>query len=459
MNYHFIAIGGAVMHNLAIALHHKGYTITGSDDEIFDPAKSRLGALGLLPSSYGWFPEKITSSLDAVIVGMHARQENPELARAIEMGIKIFSFPEYLYEHARCKKRVVIGGSHGKTTITAMVMHVMRNCGLDFDYLVGAQVPDFDVMVRVSEEAPFMIFEGDEYLTAPFDPRPKFHLYHPHVALISGIAWDHINVFPVFDDYVEQFRQFAGMIENGGSLVYNQEDALVRNIALNNTDNIVRIPYNTPEYVVKEGITSLIYNNIEYPLKIFGKHNLQNLAGAWKVCRECGITDRDFLGAIVYYEGAARRLELIASIGQTHIFRDFAHSPSKLKATVSAVKEQYPETRLIACMELHTFSSLSRNFLCEYKGCMEDADEAFVYFNPHTLAMKKLPLLTTEEVYTAFAKDGLKVFTDSGELVNDVKNRTLHRCNLLLMSSGNFDGMDLNRLKNLLDVAPTLEKN
>lgn len=441
MHYHFIAIGGAVMHNLAIALHQKGHTVSGSDDEIFDPAKSRLAALGLLPENFGWFPEKIHDRLDAVIVGMHARKDNPELSKAVDLGVKVFSFPAFLYEHSRNKKRVVIGGSHGKTTITAMVMHVLKHCNRDFDYLVGAQIRDFDVMVRISDSAPLMVFEGDEYLTAPFDPRPKFHLYHPHVALISGIAWDHINVFPDFDDYVQQFHQFAEMIQPGGSLVYNQEDELVRNIALNCEGDILRIPYETPEYVVRDGISIVIHNKKDYPLKVFGRHNLQNLAGAWKVCRECGISDKDFLKAIVTYEGAARRLEKIASNGKTHVFRDFAHAPSKLKATVNAVKEQYPDTNLVACIELHTFSSLSKAFLSHYKGCMDGANEALVYFSPHTIALKKLEPLSESEVYEAFGKDGLKVFTDSGQLRYELNSKDWHNSNLLMMSSGNFDGI------------------
>lgn len=446
MNYHFIAIGGAVMHNLAIALQQKGHTITGSDDEIFDPALSRLKAAGICPESFGWFPEKIHLQLDAVIVGMHARRENPELAVAIELGIKVYSFPEFLYEHAKNKKRIVIGGSHGKTTITAMIMHVLRHLGRDFDYLVGAQVRGFDVMVRISDSAPIMVFEGDEYLTAPFDPRPKFHLYHPHVALISGIAWDHINVFPDFDHYVKQFWEFAGMIEPGGSLVYNQEDELVRNIAVNISGPVIRIPYDTPDYTVENGMSFLKYGGKTYPLRIFGRHNLQNLAGAWKVCRECGISDEEFLSAIVNYEGAARRLEKIASGSDTNIFRDFAHSPSKLKATVSAVKEQYPEMYLVACMELHTFSSLSAGFLNQYRDCMKEADEGIVYFNPHTIEMKKLPPISEQDIYEAFGKDNLKVFTDSGQMLGELLAKSWSGKNLLLMSSGSFNGINFDEL-------------
>lgn len=434
------------MHNLAIALHHKGHSITGSDDEIFDPAQSRLEVLGLLPESVGWYPDKINKTLDAVIVGMHARKENPELARALELGLKVYSFPEFLYEHSKDKKRVVIGGSHGKTTITAMIMHVMKHCGMDFDYLVGAQLDGFDVMVRISDDAPLMIFEGDEYLTAPFDPRPKFHLYHPHIALISGIAWDHINVFPDFDEYVKQFWMFAGMIEPGGSFIYNQEDELVRNIAVISMNEIVRIPYNTPDYLLKDGHTYLRHRNKDYRLQIFGRHNLQNLAGAMTVCREIGVSDQDFLEAITSYKGAARRLELIASNNQAKVFKDFAHSPSKLKATVSAVKEQFPQRKLVACMELHTFSSLSSGFLKEYRNSMQDADEALVYFNPHAVDMKKLPLVSEKDIYTAFGKDDLQVYTDSRKLLASLKSKSWHQTNLLLMSSGNFDGINLNEL-------------
>lgn len=443
MNYHLIAIGGAVMHNLAIALLQQGHVITGSDDEIFDPALSRLRSAGLLSGHFGWFPEKINSSLDSVIVGMHARKDNPELAKAFELGINVYSFPEFLYQLSKNKKRIVIGGSHGKTTITAMIMHVMRQLGMQFDYLVGAQVRGFDVMVSISDDAPLMVFEGDEYLAAPFDPRPKFHLYHPHIALISGISWDHINVFPDFDDYVRQFWEFAEMIEPGGSLVYNQEDELVRNIAINHSGYNIRIPYDVPDYLVEKGTTFLQHNGKSYPLRIFGRHNLQNLAGAWKVCRECGINDNDFLSAIVSYEGAARRLERIASNAKTNVFRDFAHSPSKLKATVSAVKEQYPLMHLVACMELHTFSSLSAGFLEQYRDCMKDADEAIVYFNPHTIEMKKLPPISMQNIKTAFAKEGLKVYTISNHLVDELCSSNWENKNLLLMSSGNFDGIDL----------------
>jgi UDP-N-acetylmuramate: L-alanyl-gamma-D-glutamyl-meso-diaminopimelate ligase len=450
MNYHFIAIGGAVMHNLAIALHHKGHNITGSDDEIFDPAKTRLDTLGLLPEKFGWDDSRIHTNLDAVIVGMHARKNNPELVRAIASEIRVYSFPEFLYEHAKNKKRVVIGGSHGKTTITAMIMHVLRKCNVDFDYLVGAQISGFDVMVKISDQAPVMIFEGDEYLTAPFDPRPKFHLYHPHVALLSGIAWDHINVFPDFESYVEQFHVFAGMIEPNGKLVYNQDDELVRDIALSCRDDIVRIPYDTPDYVVRDGNTFFAGGNEETPLQVFGRHNMQNFAGAMKVCMECGIGRDDFLRSIASYKGAARRLELLGSKDQTRIFRDFAHSPSKLKASVAAVKEQFPASKLVACMELHTFSSLNKAFLKEYEGCMENADEAFVYFNPHTIAMKSLPPISEEDVYNAFAKNGLVIYTDSKKLTEALITRNWVQSNLLLMSSGNFDGIDLNALSDSL---------
>lgn len=431
------------MHNLAIALKIEGYRITGSDDEIFDPARSRLRAFDLLPENEGWFPEKIDETLDAVIVGMHARSNNPELCKAQELGIRIYSFPEFLYERSKLKKRVVIGGSHGKTTITAMVMHVLKHCDKDFDYLVGSQVKGFEVMVKISKTAPLMLFEGDEYLTAPFDPRPKFHLYHPHIALISGIAWDHINVFPDFDGYVEQFRIFSKQIQPGGVLIYNCEDELVIDIALKLHHDTRTIPYKIPVYSVKDYITYLQWKGDLIPLKIFGRHNLQNLAAAWEVCRECDVSDEDFVTAIASFEGAARRLEKVASGNGNNVFRDFAHAPSKLKATVEAMKENHPGSTLVACMELHTFSSLNRSFLSHYKHSMQTADVAIVYFNLHTIALKKLSPITKEEVCSAFEKENLQVFDNSAELFETLMAMEWENANLLLMSSGDFNGIDL----------------
>jgi UDP-N-acetylmuramate: L-alanyl-gamma-D-glutamyl-meso-diaminopimelate ligase len=444
MNVHFIAIGGSAMHNLALALHEKGYNVTGSDDEIFEPARGRLLAKGLLPAETGWFPEKLNSRPDAVILGMHAREDNPELVRAKELGLKIYSYPEYLYEQTRDKKRIVVGGSHGKTSITAMIMHVMRYAGLDFDYMVGAQLEGFDTMVRLSDSAKIAVFEGDEYLTSPIDLRPKFHLYRPHVGIISGIAWDHINVFPTYEIYVEQFAIYTRLIEEEGQLIYCAEDSEVVKVAEKSPEHLKKTPYKAHPSVIRGKQTFLITpEGQEIPLQIFGHHNLMNLSAAMEACRSVGISDTEFYQAISSFNGAARRLQPLAGNDSSSVFYDFAHSPSKLKATVEAVKEQYPERKLIACMELHTFSSLTKEFLSHYKGSMEKADEAYVYFNPHTIEHKKLAPITTDEVEKAFSKVGLKVSTDSKSLFDELKQKNIDNSNLLIMSSGNFSGIDL----------------
>ncbi len=446
MRVHLTAIGGSAMHNLAIALHQKGIIVTGSDDEIFEPSKSRLYRLGLLPPMEGWFPEKITTDLDAVIVGMHARKENPELMRAQELGLKIFSYPEYVYEQTKDKTRIVIGGSHGKTTITSMILHVLKECGVECDFLVGAQLEGFDCMVKLSATAKIAVIEGDEYLSSPTDLRPKFHLYHPTIALLSGIAWDHINVFPTFENYVEQFSIFLDKIESGGSLIYCEADEEVKKVSEEHKGSFKKIAYNTHPHTVENGTTFLTTHVGEIPLKIFGNHNLQNLNGARLVCNEIGISDEHFYKAIQSFKGAARRLELVKETSSSVMFKDFAHSPSKLKAATSAFKQQFPQRKLIACMELHTFSSLNANFLSEYKGAMEAADEAFVYFNPHTIEHKKLAPLTTEQVRLAFGTNNVQVFTDSQKLMDLLRTMDWNNSNLLLMTSGNFDGVDFVKL-------------
>lgn len=444
MNIHFIAIGGAAMHNLAIALHKKGYPITGSDDEIFEPSKTRLNKCGILPAEIGWFPEKITKNIDAVILGMHAREDNPELLRAKELGLKIFSYPEYLYEQSKNKKRVVIAGSHGKTTITAMILHVLDKMNIDCDYMVGAQLEGFEVMVKLSEEAPYMIIEGDEYLTSPIDRRPKFHLYNPDIAVISGIAWDHINVFPTFANYVEQFEIFINKISNGGTLIYFDGDEELVKLVSKAPTYLNKYPYNVPAYNIENGVTTLKINSQNYPLQVFGKHNLTNIMAAKYVCAELGVKDADFFSVISSFKGASKRLELVKKTSNACLYKDFAHAPSKLKATIEALKNQYPERTLIACLELHTFSSLNENFLPLYKDTMNLADIACVYFNPHTLEHKKLPPLTVEKVKTFFNNQQLKVFNNSDEIRNYVINQTqvLEKdFNVLMMSSGNFDGL------------------
>jgi UDP-N-acetylmuramate: L-alanyl-gamma-D-glutamyl-meso-diaminopimelate ligase len=443
MNIHFIAIGGAAMHNLAIALHKKGDTITGSDDEIFDPARSHLAENGLLPENIGWNPSSITKELDAIVLGMHAREDNPELIRAKELGVRIFSYPEFLLEQTSTKTRVVIGGSHGKTTVTAMILHVLKQLNKQFDYMVGAQIEGFDTMVGLSEEARIAVFEGDEYLTSPIDLRPKFHVYRPHIAVVTGIAWDHINVFPTFDNYVEQFRIFAKKIERDGKFIYFSGDPNLQLIADNLREDLTAIPYEAHPSLVVDGKTWLQTKNGEVLVQLFGQHNLQNIQAAHQVCRQLGISDKDFYTAIASFKGAAKRLQVLSEKEGCTIFQDFAHSPSKLKATVSAVKEQFPKRQLIACMELHTFSSLTASFLPEYKDSMLAADKAFVYYNPKTIEHKNLTPISTEQVATSFGGKNLEVFTDSNSLFERLKKLDYTNSNLLLMSSGNFDGQQL----------------
>ncbi|MDP4187291.1 MAG: Mur ligase family protein [Bacteroidota bacterium] len=442
MKVHFIAIGGSAMHNLAIALSKKGYTVTGSDDEIFEPAKSHLATYGLLPEAPGWNPDLITPDLDAVILGMHAFEDNPELQRARELNLRIYSYPEYLYEQTKNKTRVVIGGSHGKTTITAMIMHVLHFHHKKFDYMVGSQLEGFDAMVSLSEDAPVAVFEGDEYLASTLDPRPKFHLYKPDIALISGIAWDHINVFPTFDKYVEQFRIFAQLVPAKGAVVYFGQDENIRKVVNQVKEGVRKLPYDTHPHEIEKGTTYLLTPKGKVPLQIFGDHNLQNISGAKQVCNLIGINDQEFYQAISQFKGAAKRLQLLQEDKDTSIYLDFAHSPSKLLATIKAVKSQYPQRHLVACMELHTFSSLTKEFLPHYKGTMIEADQAFVYFNPQTIEHKHLQSITKEEVKEAFAGKNVTVFTDAQELQKTILQIDWRDKNLLLMSSGNFSGID-----------------
>lgn len=442
MHIHFIAIGGAAMHNLAIALHKKGYKVTGSDDEVFDPSRSRLEKHGLLPEEFGWFPNKISDAIDVIILGMHARKDNPELLKAQELNLKVYSYPEYLYQQCKDKKRVVIGGSHGKTTITSMVMHVLKTLEYDFDYMVGAQIEGFDTMVKLSHEAPIAIFEGDEYLSSPIDLRPKFHWYKPHVALLTGVAWDHINVFPTWENYVEQFQIFADSIMPGGSLIWYALDEELQKIGKKLSSEVTSFPYKTLPYAIIKGKTSVTFNNKDYPLQIFGEHNLQNLNGARLVCEQLGIDEKSFFKAISSFKGAAKRLQTLVSSDFTNIYLDFAHSPSKLKATTQAVKQQFTNRSLVACMELHTFSSLNKDFLPQYKDTMRFADRALVYFNPEVIKHKKLKEISPEEVASAFGGENVKVYTDTSELQKVLQKMDWNNTNLLFMSSGNFSGIN-----------------
>ena len=450
MNIHFIAIGGSAMHNLAIALHNKGYQVTGSDDTIHDPSKSRLEKKGLLPKAFGWFPEKITSDLDVIILGMHAKKDNPELLKAQDMGLKIYSYPEFLYEQSKDKTRVVIGGSHGKTTITSMILHVLAYHDREVDYMVGAQLEGFETMVHLTTENEFMVLEGDEYLSSPIDRRPKFHLYKPNIALLSGIAWDHINVFPTFEGYVEQFRIFTDSLTNGGIMVYNEEDAILKEVVESSTHSIKKYEYSTPVYQIEDGITYIDTPDGLMPLEIFGDHNLQNLAGAKWVCQHMGIDEEDFYEAIASFKGASKRLEKIAESSETVIYKDFAHSPSKVKATTEAVKKQYAQRDVIACLELHTYSSLNAAFLAEYNGALDKADKAVVFYSPHAVKIKQLDSVSEEQISNAFQRDDLIIFTNPAEFKEFLFSQNLHQSAVVLMSSGNYGGLDFEEVKGLV---------
>ena len=449
MNIHFIAIGGAAMHNLALALHLKGDTVTGSDDVIFDPSKTRLEARGILPEAFGWYPDKITSNLDAVVVGMHAKADNKELLKAQDLGLKIYSYPEFLYEQSKFKTRVVIGGSHGKTTITSMILHVLHYFNRDVDFMVGAQLEGFDVMVKLTDENDFIILEGDEYLSSPIDSRPKFHLYKPNIALLSGIAWDHINVFPTWDIYVEQFKIFIDSIIKGGSITYNIEDAEVKKVVENSENTIRKFPYQTPDYIVENGITILETDEGSMPIEIFGKHNLNNLAGAKWICQQIGIDENDFYEAISTFQGASKRLEKIAETDNAIAYKDFAHSPSKVLATTNALKNQYPDRKLIACLELHTYSSLNPEFLNQYKGALAAADISVVFYSPRAVEIKKLQAISQQQIMDAFQSDDLIVYTNPEEFKDFLFSQKFNNMSLLLMSSGNYGGLNFDEIKQL----------
>lgn len=443
MHIHFISIGGSVMHQLAIALKHKGYEVTGSDDEIFEPAATNLQKEGLLPAKEGWFPGLIKKNIDAIILGMHAKEDNPELQKAKELGLKIYSFPEYIFKESLHKKRIAIGGSHGKTTTTAMIMHVLKNLNFNFDYLVGASLKGFDQSVKITD-APVIVCEADEYPASTIERKPKFHFLFPHIAVITGISWDHINVFPTFDFYLDQFVIFINKIEKNGCLIYNETDTVLKELVeTHRRPDINYIPYSLPGHTIEDGITKVFIGNVSTDLMVFGDHNLLNLQAAWLVCKELGIKQDDFAKVISHFEGAAKRLQLIAQKNGNNIYRDFAHAPSKVEASINAVKEQFPHKKLIAILELHTFSSLNKNFMQEYKGAMNRADEAIVFYSRHALKLKRMNFLDPEIVKNGFQKKGLEVITEREKLVQKLKSYTFNNTNFLFMSSGNYDGLDI----------------
>jgi UDP-N-acetylmuramate: L-alanyl-gamma-D-glutamyl-meso-diaminopimelate ligase len=450
MRVHFIAIGGAAMHNLAIALHLKGDEVSGSDDAIFDPSLSRLKKYGLLPETMGWFPEKLDQQLDAIILGMHAKPNNPELLYAQELGLKIYSYPEYIFEQSKNKTRVVIGGSHGKTTITAMILHVLHYHKKGVDFMVGAQLEGFEVMVQLTNHNDFILLEGDEYLSSPIDRRPKFHWYRPNVALISGIAWDHINVFPTFDSYVEQFRLFIDTMVPGGSLIYNAEDEVLTQLVEQSEQPIRKLPYVTSDYSIENGQTLLQTSEGLMPIELFGAHNLSNLSGAKWICQQMGIDEDDFFEAVASFKGASKRLERLAISSNGVIFKDFAHAPSKVAATTQAVRDQFSSHHFVACLELHTFSSLNPNFIDEYAGALDPADLAIVYYTPQAVALKGLEVLSEAQIAAAFKRDDLVIFTDPIALSDFLLGLNQKPLALLMMSSGNYGGLDLSALNALI---------
>lgn len=447
MRIHFISIGGSVMHQLALALKNKGYDVSGSDDEIFEPAKTNLQIAGLLPNKEGWYPENITSDIDVIILGMHAREDNPELKKAQSLGLKIYSFPEYIYEESKNKKRIGIGGSHGKTSTTAMIMHVLKEVAFDFDYLVGAKLEGFAQSVKITN-APVIVCEADEYPASTLEKRPKFHFLFPHIAVITGIAWDHINVFPTFEFYLEQFKIYISKIEKSGVLIYNESDEILKNLVLENSrDDIKYIPYSIPEHSIVDGKTHLKLNEHTAELKVFGDHNLLNLNAAYYVCRELEINDADFIIAISSFAGAAKRLELIGTKKHSNIYRDFAHAPSKVKASIGAVKSQFPENKLVAILELHTYSSLNENFLTEYSEAMNSADVAVVFYSHHALEIKRMKDLDPAKIREGFQRPDLIIFRNKEEIANWLHEQTTEGTHFLFMSSGNYEGLDI--LKNL----------
>jgi UDP-N-acetylmuramate: L-alanyl-gamma-D-glutamyl-meso-diaminopimelate ligase len=445
LTIHFISIGGSVMHNLAIALHQQGHHITGSDDEIHEPSRSRLEKSGLLPTQIGWNPEAVHGGLDAVILGMHARPDNPELKKAQELNLPVYSYPEFVFQQSQNKQRIVIAGSHGKTTITAMILHVLQYHHRNFDYLVGAQIEGFDTMVKLTTDAPIIVIEGDEYGTSPIDPRPKFLHYQPHMVLISGIAWDHVNLYPTYEQYVHQFELLADEMSKSGTIVFDDTDDMLDVIALKEREDVTRQPYDVHPYRIENGKTVLVTKQQgDVPVLVFGEHNMKNISGALAICDHLAISEELFYAAIQSFKGAHKRLEKVSENGPTIIFRDFAHAPSKVEATTTAVKAQFPDHRLVACVELHTFSSLNKTFLNQYRDKLDKADVAVVFYSPHTLEIKHLDPISRADIASAFDRPDLQVFTDSSELESFLKNQNNGQPTVyLLMSSGTFGGLNL----------------
>ncbi|MDX2246385.1 MAG: Mur ligase family protein [Bacteroidia bacterium] len=448
MKVHFIAMGGSIMHSLAIALDQAGYVVSGSDDQIYNPAYTKLKDAGLLPEKEGWHPERITPDLDAVILGMHAFDDNPELNRAKELGLNIVSFPEFIFQQSRNKHRIVVAGSYGKTTVTSMIMHVLKGLGRKFDYMVGAEVPGFDNPVRITPDAPLIVMEGDEYLASKLDPRPKFLLYQPHIAVITGISWDHINVFPTEKEYNFQFARLLQSLEKAADIVYNQEDKLLSGLVKEYVDESSQYPhpFGVPSYKVKDGVYEVKIEGEKAAVKMIGKHNMANIAAAWEVCNLLSVEPAGFMKHIATFTGAALRMQTVVEDSQKLVIKDYAHAPAKVQATVEAVREKFKKRNLIACVELHTFSSLNKNYLPLYKNTLKKADHKIVYVDPHALEKRRMPAISQSDLTDAFAEKNLVYVTNPEELRQAIKKTVSGDDVMLMMSSGNFGGMDLSQL-------------
>ena len=442
MKIHFIAIGGSIMHSLAIQLKKNGHIITGSDDVIREPSKSNLNHYDILPAKEGWCSKKISTDLDMVILGMHAKKNNPELLEAQKYNIPVISFPEFIFNSSKYKKRVVIAGSHGKTTITAMIIHVLNEYNIKFDYLLGAKIDALENQVKL-DDSKLIIIEGDEYFSSAIDLKPKFMHYDPDVLVVSGVSWDHINVFPTKSSYESAFSKLLNhVIEKNGKIFYYTHDLFLQKSL--SAYNQLSQSYDSPRYIIKKGQFILVHKNENIPLNIFGKHNMENMEAARQVCQEIGVCESDFYKSIKNFKGASRRLNLIKEIeNHSAVYYDFAHSPSKVFATVNAVKELYPDRFLIGCLELHTYSSLNVDFIPNYLNTLNNCSESWLYFDEQELQRKGFAKLDRKFLLRAFNHPNMTIINNKKLLRQKINQIELDNTNLLLMSSGNFSGLDI----------------
>ncbi len=439
---HLIAIGGSIMHNLALALDSQGFMLSGSDDQIFEPARTRLKNRGICPEKEGWFSEKINTDLSFVVLGMHAKPDNPELVKALELGVKVYSFPELVAEMYSNSTRIVVAGSHGKTTTTSMMMHVFKALGKQFDYLVGAQLEGFDVMVALDKKE-YSIIEGDEYLSSCLDPRPKFMHYSPQIAIITGIAWDHYNVFPTFDSYKNAFVQLIQSMKEGSLLLWYEGDSDLAELVGEYAQHLKTIAYKESEFVIQGNKCYLISEEACYSLEVFGRHNLQNMNSVIKVCEYLNFNSIDVCTSLSTFKGAAKRMQLLQNNGDLIIYQDFAHAPSKVKATINALRETYPYHHLHCFLELHTYSSLNKNFLPQYYSTVNECDEITIYFDPKALEIKRMEALDLQFIKDSFGRQNMNVIDNPAELKVQMDIARKGRGLLVFLGSGNWAGMEL----------------